>query len=281
MRKTGEKHLKTSDLARAAGVHPNTIRLFEGWGMLPPVDRGANGYRQFTQTHLEQLKLVRLALRCTCLGGSIRQQALKVIHTAAKGDIGDALRQAEILAVSISIERKQAEEAEKFLEAWVSGNSANVHDSQRTLQTSVIRKSGTDGTSDLSEAYDRKSAAKILDVSIDMLRDWERNGLIAIPRNPKNGYRQYNRKEIDKLRVIRLLRRSRYGNMSILRVMQQLDAGETGNLREIIDTPELDESRGYLCFTDNLLSTLENATNAVNKMVVQLTHMQQQLRQNS
>jgi DNA-binding transcriptional MerR regulator len=43
--------LRTSDLARAGGVHPNTIRLYEAWGFLPPVPRTASGYRIFSQAH--------------------------------------------------------------------------------------------------------------------------------------------------------------------------------------------------------------------------------------
>jgi hypothetical protein len=33
------KYLKTSQIAKAAGVHPNTVRLYEQWGLLMPVDR--------------------------------------------------------------------------------------------------------------------------------------------------------------------------------------------------------------------------------------------------
>jgi DNA-binding transcriptional MerR regulator len=54
--------LRTSDLARAVGVHPNTIRLYEAWGFLPPVPRSVRGYRLFTQVHLRQMRLARVAL---------------------------------------------------------------------------------------------------------------------------------------------------------------------------------------------------------------------------
>jgi DNA-binding transcriptional MerR regulator len=47
------KHLKTSDIARALGVHANTVRLYEAEGFLPEIPRGQNGYRQFTHMHLE------------------------------------------------------------------------------------------------------------------------------------------------------------------------------------------------------------------------------------
>ncbi|MGE5528726.1 MAG: MerR family DNA-binding transcriptional regulator, partial [Patescibacteria group bacterium] len=56
------KGLRTTDLARAAGVHPNTVRLYERLGFLPPVPRGSNGYRLFNEEHLFCLRLARTAL---------------------------------------------------------------------------------------------------------------------------------------------------------------------------------------------------------------------------
>ena len=34
-------YLSTTVLANAAGVHPNTVRLYEQWGLLPPAERKA------------------------------------------------------------------------------------------------------------------------------------------------------------------------------------------------------------------------------------------------
>jgi DNA-binding transcriptional MerR regulator len=45
--------LRTSDISRAVGVHPNTVRLYETWGLLPPIPRSSSGYRLFTEQHLE------------------------------------------------------------------------------------------------------------------------------------------------------------------------------------------------------------------------------------
>lgn len=38
------KHLRTSQIAKDLGVHVNTIRLYEEWGLLPEIPRAANGY---------------------------------------------------------------------------------------------------------------------------------------------------------------------------------------------------------------------------------------------
>src|SRR6266566_4912008 len=52
--------------------------------------------------------------------------------------------------------------------------------------------------------------AHLLGVTIDILRNWDRNGLINVPRDPSNGYRRYGAQEISRLRVIRMLSRSGY-----------------------------------------------------------------------
>jgi len=44
-----------------------------------------------------------------------------------------------------------------------------------------------------------KSAAEILGVSVETLRNWDRCGKLVSKRNPKNGYRLYNISEIQKL----------------------------------------------------------------------------------
>jgi GntR family transcriptional regulator/MocR family aminotransferase len=56
------RYMRTSDIAKAVGVHPNTVRLYEEWGFLPPIPRSPSGYRQFTQAHLDQMRLARTAL---------------------------------------------------------------------------------------------------------------------------------------------------------------------------------------------------------------------------
>jgi DNA-binding transcriptional MerR regulator len=55
--------LRTSEIAKAVGVHPNTVRLYEEWGFLPPVRRNASGYRLFTEAHLDQMRLAWTARR--------------------------------------------------------------------------------------------------------------------------------------------------------------------------------------------------------------------------
>ena len=237
------RYLRTSDLAKAAGIHPNTVRLYEQWGFLPPIPRSPSGYRRFTQVHLDQLLLARTAMSCTVIGGDVRRTALELIHTAAGGDLGGALELAYSFHAAVQAERAQAEAAATFLERWAEGGSveARIH---------PLRIG---------------DAARLLNTSIDALRNWERNGLLVVPRDPANGYRLYGAEEIGRLRVIRMLIRSGYGCMSILRMLTLLDGGQTGNLRQALDTPDEDADIHYV--TDRWLSTLADAAEAAQKTV--------------
>src|SRR2546421_3160791 len=56
------QYLRTSDLAKAVGVHPNTVRRYVDRGLLPPVEHSPSGYRRFTRRHLDCLRLAKLSI---------------------------------------------------------------------------------------------------------------------------------------------------------------------------------------------------------------------------
>ncbi len=43
----------TSEVAKIIGIHPNTVRLYEEWGFISKVERKENGYRIFTDLHID------------------------------------------------------------------------------------------------------------------------------------------------------------------------------------------------------------------------------------
>ncbi len=225
-------YLRTSDLARAVGVHPNTVRRYVDRGILPPVVRTPSGYRQFTQHHLDCLRLAHVVYGSRYPGKAIRQLGVHIIQVTRSGDLREALELAYSHLALVRAERDQAEEAAELLERWASGELAEP--SMRPLTIGQV--------------------ARVLGVTIDMLRNWDRNGLIDVPRNPVNGYRQYRAAEINRLRVIRMLSRSGYSIAAILRMLIQLDRGETTDVRRALDTPRPDEDARLA--SDRWLSTL-------------------------
>jgi len=241
------RFLRTSELAKAARVHPNTVRLYEQWGLLPPVERNPfNNYRRFTQKHLDQLLLVRQALRFIWLSKEVRVTVYDVIAQGVQDNLGGALELAYKLLSQVQAERAQAEAAFRYLERWVEGVPPDRP--ARPLRIGEV--------------------ARLLDVSIDQLRNWERNNLLETPRDPSNGYRLYGPEEIGRLRVIRMLIRSRYSMMSILRMLKKLDQGETDQLRQALDTPGLEEDALYV--TDHWLTTLSELEKGAHELIEQI-----------
>ncbi len=237
------KVLRTSDLARAVGVHPNTVRRYVEWGLLPPVQRGPNGYRLFTEKHLDCMRVARMVYASTYPGRAIRASASQIIQSAVADDWGGALERGYAHLALVKAERAQAETAALLLERWAAGAAADA--SEQPMQIGQV--------------------AHLLGVSIDMLRNWERNGLIAIPCVASNRYRLYGSAEISRLRVLRMLSRAGYSQMAILRMLLQLDRGVTTNLRHSLDTPAPGED--VYTAADRWLSTLAEQEQAALKLI--------------
>lgn len=244
------QYLKTSDLAKAIGVHNNTIRLYERLGFLSDVPRGKNGYRLYSTFHLEQTKLISLTLRWPYLGD--KPQLIELVMHAASGDLGMAMELAYKHLAHVRMERTMAEAAIEFLERWAAG-----HLMEAPRKPVHIRE-----------------AAQHLDVTVDMLRNWERNGLIDVPRDPANQYRLYGTTEFGRLRVIRMLVQSGYSLMAILRMLLQFDAGKTDDLRGALNLP-LEESSNELInvIADRWLASLIELEDRAQAIIRQISHM--------
>ncbi|HEY7356589.1 MAG TPA: MerR family transcriptional regulator [Ktedonobacterales bacterium] len=225
-------YLRTSDLAKAVGIHPNTVRRYVDRGLLPPVEYSPAGYRRFTPRHLDCLRLARQVYSVPYAGKAIFLSGNHILHAVVNGDLGDALALAHRHLQLVQAERAQADMAADLLERWAFGAPTN-----EVIQPLQIGQ-----------------AARVLNTSIDILHNWDRNGLIDVPRDPANGYRRYGAREISRLRVIRMLSRAGYSLSAILRMLLQLDQGETTDLRRALDTPRPDEDV-YLA-SDRWLSTL-------------------------
>ena len=85
------KPYTTADVAKIIGIHPNTVRLYEQWALIPLAERRDNGYRVFTDFHIEQLKLARIAFRTEVLQNGLRKKAVETIKASAKKDFDKAL----------------------------------------------------------------------------------------------------------------------------------------------------------------------------------------------
>lgn len=241
-------YLTTVAVARAAGVHPNTVRLYEQWGFLPPIPRDPrNNYRRFTPQHVAQMRLARTALQWPYPGG--KEPVLALVRRAAAGDLGGALEHAYHYLAQIQAARARAEAAATLLERWAQGIPADT--TSRPLRIGEV--------------------ATLLGLSRDILRNWERDGLVDVPRDPRNRYRLYYAAGIARLRVIRMLREAGYSTMAILRMLLQLDRGESADPRAALDTPRPDED--ILSVADQWLSTLTAQESRAQEIIAQVEAM--------
>jgi DNA-binding transcriptional MerR regulator len=224
--------LSTAKIAKAVGCHPNTVRLYERIGFIAPVPRSPKGYRLYTPAHLDQMRIARMAMGDVYPGPIIRRSITAVVRQTAAEDYPDAVELAFRHLSIVRLEREHAETAAEFLEQWARGELAD--DQGQPLQI--------------------KQVSQLLVLSVDVLRNWERNGLVTVPRSPENGYRQYRAAHIGRLRVIRMLRQAGYSPMAILRLLLQIDQGAVGDLRRALDTPRPDED--VYSAADRWLSTL-------------------------
>lgn len=224
---------KTSEVAAIIGIHPNTVRLYEKLKLIPKPERLSNGYRVFTDRHIEQCRLVRIAFQVEVLRNGLRKKITETVKASAKGDFNSAILLINEYLEQLGQERKNAEEAIEIVEQLLSGSTG--------LCTKRLR---------------RKEVSKALGISMDTLRNWEMNGLLTVKRK-ENGYRVYTEDDIRRLKVIRSLRCAGYSLEAILRLLQQLSQNPDTDIRRALNTPKKSDDIISVC--DRLIVSLSAA----------------------
>jgi DNA-binding transcriptional MerR regulator len=250
------KIYKTAEVAKRVGVHVNTVRLYEKLKLIPEASRLPNGYRVFSDYHIEQFKLARTAFKVEVLQNGLRKKIIDVVKLSAKGKLKEAIDCTNDYISQIIQERKNAEEA--------------ILLSQKLLL-------GID-TKDDCIFFTRKQTADYLQVTMDTLRNWEMNGLLTVKRK-QNGYRVYTESDINRLKIIRTLRCANYSLSAILRMMNALSESKEIDIREVINKPEKDEEIVTAC--DKLLTSLSDAEKNAYSILKQLEYMKDNLNTNS
>lgn len=241
---------KTSEIAKMIGIHPNTVRLYENLELISAPIRRANGYRVFTDLHLEQLKLIRLAFQIEVLQNGLRKKVITIVKTSAAREFAKAIGLTDNYINDIKQEQNNAEEAIESVKELLEG---------RAIEDIIFLK--------------RKETAELLHISMDTLRNWELNGLLTVKRS-ENGYRIYTSEDIRMLKIIRSLRCGNYSLTAILRMLIAISDNPEVDIKDTIDTPRIDEDIISVC--DSLLTSLENAERNAYSMRTQLKKMKKE-----
>jgi DNA-binding transcriptional MerR regulator len=224
---------KTAQVAAIIGIHPNTVRLYEKMKLIPEPERLSNGYRVFTEFHIKQCKLIRLAFQVEVLQSGLRKKIAQMIMVSATGDFDTAIMLTKNYLEQIKRERRNAEEAIEIVKQILSGG---IEENSRHLK--------------------RKDVSELLDISMDTLRNWERNGLLTVKRKD-NGYRVYTDEDIRQLKIIRSLRCANYSLEAILRLLQHLSQNPDTDIRAALNTPKQTDDIISVC--DRLIVSLSAA----------------------
>lgn len=96
--------MKISEAASACGLSADTIRFYEGSGMLPPIRRGSDGHRDFSPRDVEWLTLL-FWLRET--GMSLKDMK-RFASLAKAGDESMPERRRILLEHSLELKRRRA-----------------------------------------------------------------------------------------------------------------------------------------------------------------------------
>lgn len=227
------KTYKTAEVAAITGIHPNTVRFYEEWGLITKPERAENGYRIFTDLHIQQIQLARMAFQIEVLQNGLRKKIVDVVKAAAACDFDRASCITQEYISQLQAEHSHAEEAIEIAQGILSGTE---HKSELLMR--------------------RKEVSEYLGVTMDSLRNWELNGLLTVKRK-QNGYRVYTDEDIQRLKIVRSLRCANYSLEAILRMFNQISKSPNTDIKEVLNTPRQDEDIISVC--DRLLVSLEAA----------------------
>ena len=240
--------MRTSEIAELSKVHPNTVRLYEELQFISPVPRKSNGYRVYSDLHLKQMKIARLAFRQEFIQNNLRKKATKIVRLSGLEQFKESLRAAESYLAYLQTEYDYALKAIK------------------TVKNLLQNKSITD------ETYSHKSVASMLQLTEETLRNWERNHLFSVKRNAQNR-RIYTERDLQKLIVIRTLRSAHFSITSIVHLFQEMKQSKKNtDILHILQNPTF--STDFFHVTDDLMNQLKIAMNDVKSIITTLTDLQ-------
>ncbi len=241
----------TSQIAKIVGLHPNTVRLYEEWGLIQKPERKKNGYRIYNDVHIKQFELAKKALQVEVLQAGLRKRMVNAVKLSASYRFDEAITLVEEYIQTANREIEHAKEAAELCEILY----------QQPKIDDVF--------------YKRAQAAKELGLTIDTIRNWEMNGLLTVKRK-ENGYRIYNSNDMNRLKIIRSLRCANYSLSAILRMLNKLKSGmykSEHNILNILNTPEDEEDIISVC--DRLIDSLEKAIKNAYEVIVLIEEIKQ------
>ncbi|OBW91328.1 hypothetical protein QV06_09870 [Gallibacterium genomosp. 3] len=124
-------------LSLKSGIHIETIRFYEKSQLIFPAQRASNGYRQFTVTHLQQLKFIK---SCRTLGFDLSEiKTLLMLQNSPETDCQDANQIAEHHLLLVDEKIKELQKIRELLESMV---QCDQHTVKQCLVINTLKDKG-------------------------------------------------------------------------------------------------------------------------------------------
>lgn len=193
--------IRPIDIARKLNISTSTLRHYEDWGMIPPVQRSAAGYRIYTEEHIAYFECIRAM--SDGFGIWLTAKITKIIQAK---DVNSAFWLVNEAQSSLHKEKLIAEKTMKSLIQQSTSCSSSKKNRDYLTINEISKETG---------------------IPVTTIRHWEKVGLLLIPRDSSNKYRLFNKNHIRQILVIHALKTSVYSSTysleGIKEIIQALD----------------------------------------------------------
>lgn len=216
------KKYTTMELAKIYHIHPNTIRLYERLGYISAPERAANNYRIFTKLHILQIKICRCIFGYPFTNRNIRNAGNEVMWSSAKQEWNIGRQNSEKYIQIINQEIKIAHKTALILNQWANGV--------------IIQKSSSN-----NNHLSRKEVANFFSVTVESVRNWERNRLIVSVKIGEKGEKLYSITDLDRISIIYMLIQAGFSIAAIQRSLTMYENGYTSKIVNALNNPKYEE----------------------------------------
>ncbi len=206
------------DLAKMFCIHSNTIRLYEKLGFISKAERNTNNYRMFEELHILQINVCRCIFGYPFTNKRIRNAGNEIMWAIAKKQLDTALQCTDYYIKIINQEITTAQNAAQMLRNWINPSS----DKESSLKKGKLS---------------RKDVANYLGVTVESIRNWERNDLIASDGIGEKGETLYSDGDLGKMCIISMLLQAGYSIASIHRSISTYNKGHNELSISILNNP--------------------------------------------
>lgn len=195
------------EIAKKLNISTSALRHYESWGIVPKVERSANGYRIYTKEHEAYFQCIR-----ALIPGFGMEFVREVMPRIMKGDTLEALWLINKAQVDLHFEKETVQRTVEMLDLKELANIPKYFDKDRFTIGEV---------------------AKIANTSSSSIRHWEKEGLIKPERQNESGFRIYSSSDIRKILVIRTVQRVAYSLDIVREILSELDNNNVSQTKEI------------------------------------------------